>query len=114
MIDAGFMRALGELILLNPLIVKVGFSYPPTLFCLLFEYKFHSIEFIEYYVNMKSKLERMAKRRLAMKMLLAITIFLAMLCGAIHTGTGNISISAGTSVVYAGGNAPMDGEVNKP
>lgn len=49
-----------------------------------------------------------------MKKLLAITIFLAMLCGAVHTGTGIIGVSAGTSVVYAGGNAPMDGEVNKP
>ncbi|GEM_PF-5924567 len=49
-----------------------------------------------------------------MKKLLAITIFLAMLCGAIHTGTGTIGVSAGASVVYAGGNAPMDGEVNKP
>jgi malonyl CoA-acyl carrier protein transacylase len=28
-----------------------------------------------------------------MKKLLAITIFLAMLCGAIHTGTGNIGVS---------------------
>jgi len=108
------MRALENLILLNLLIVKVGFSYPPTLFCLPFEYGSYSIEIIKYSVNMKSKLERMAKRRLGMKKLLAITIFLAMLCGAIHTGTGTIGVSAGASVVYAGGNAPMDGEVNKP
>jgi hypothetical protein len=108
LIDAGFMRALILSILLNDLNVKVGFFYPLTLFCLPPEYHTHSIEFIEYYVNINSKLER---RRLAMKKLLAITIFLAVLCGAIHTGT--IGISAGASVVYAGG-SPMDDEVKKP
>jgi hypothetical protein len=46
-----------------------------------------------------------------MKKLLAITIFLAMLCGAIHTET--IGISSGASVVYAGGSL-IDDEVKKP